>query len=709
LRSDERIVDKQYEAWNRALTEEYFPPGRAGRLAYLPVDDDELKATAVAYGLCEEGQAVNEFVAAARRELGHRGFARFAAQLAGWRRVRETPPYIGGLALCVFAASRMDTEASSGIASHNYYTQLNRLIGQSDHAGQPRGFDALPAVWEDLARWLADDCAGERGTSTIRTVSHHRFVGYPLSQCLLRAVDRRRLPDFFKAAGLAPDSEISAARVFSLLRAWAAQPACGLSAQARAAIAGAWDTDLAEIAETVERELRAWDGELRDARGRRRAPIHLLVIPRGRRPTVVTLIARRPEGFEPGRWDIDGSPGHAELAAHPASGWFQPLDLQLTSKILDSGIQLVRDDLALTLDPADAIPCRQADIEIGGYLSQPAAVMWEPHLAVVRRSAADALTGYLAGYVEGGSPRLQRQPSNLPGEWAIIHDFRFTRVPREPPVRFARFAPRLLSTTTFEGGLSIGPRELSPPIYLTGGEPDVNISADPDRSLAVTLDGEAQELTGGALQLALSSMGLEPGEHELVADVTRRFSTVTSFGEIDPVGAGSLGHRLSRHKDYLPDTIAAEPLPPAGPPRGVIKLTGALVSGSPADLPLGDRRPVLARAGKTRYAVIGAEGHEIAVPRQTTAPGWLVPLGLDHVFQFIEIHASFAPQWLLTESGDGTRAAQALTDHPVPPAPAGATASGWARVIGEWASATPGGEQADAWAAYVAAAGAAAA
>lgn len=64
-------MHERYSAWNRALIEEYFPPiGNKGRLAYLPVDDDELRALASDYQLCSPDAAVAEFVAAVKAALG---------------------------------------------------------------------------------------------------------------------------------------------------------------------------------------------------------------------------------------------------------------------------------------------------------------------------------------------------------------------------------------------------------------------------------------------------------------------------------------------------------------------------------------------------------------------------------------------------------------------------------------------------------------
>jgi hypothetical protein len=692
-------MNERYEAWNRALVDEYFPEGGRGQLAYLPIDDDELHAMAEPYGLCKPAEAVNDFVAMIRAELAARNdsFVRFSAGVKGWRRVRDDPPYIAGLAFCVLAASRMETDQAAGVASHNYYTQLNRLLGRNDRAGAPRGFETLDDAWQDLAIWLDRDCAGSRGSSTIRTRKMAgKHVGYPLSQCLLRACDRRRLPDFFRSAGLQPTTKISSSRLFTLLRAWAAQPSCGLTARARNAIANAEDIDVHEIAETVARELAVWDGELRDARGRRRAGIHLLVIPR-RRGTVVKLLARRPEGFPDGSWMLERSPHSVELQPNLASNdWYAPLDLDISKKVLDSGLRLVHGDVALTFEPASAIPCRQATPEIGGYISQPQATMWEPHIAIVRRPQVPDLKAYLGHHVER-PVEMHPSGSNLPAEWAITQEFQFIRPSVAAPAEFSRLAPRLIATTAFEGGLP-----LSSAVYLTKGEPDVHVAVEPGATMSVQLDGVEQHLDAGALNLELSAMRLPPGRHTFVADITRSFSTVETFGDACPPESGTLGHRLSRHRSYHPETASAERLG-RDPSPGDVHLAGAVASGAAADLPLGDRRPHLFRAGARRYALIGAVPGQVARPAGTLAPSWLRAVGLGDFFQFIEIHADFDPAWLLVEGSTGARNARMLSAVP-PAAQRLEGAITWASLISQWEGTTAEEGAQEAWARYVEAA-----
>jgi hypothetical protein len=516
-----------------------------------------------------------------------------------------------------------------------------------------------------------------------------------MSQALLRASDRRRLPDFYRSAGLEPGSEVSAERVFSLLRAWAALPSCGLTPRARSTIASAEDIDRHEIAETVLRELRAWDGDLRDARGRRRAPIHLLVIPR-RRGTIVRLIARQPDGFPDGSWAAEGAARELTLAPHPtADGWFAPLDTAVSAAILENGYRLTQGDLALSFEPADAVPCRQAAAEIGGYISQPQATMFDPHLAMVRRALTPRLKEYVGRY--GDVPlEIRPSPPGFPAAWALTGEFRFVGRPDSAPAEFGRLAPRLVATTSFSGGLP-----LSPGVYLSGGEPDVNIATEEGSPLVPELDGVAHPLAGGALTLRLSEMKLAPGEHELRADVTRRFSTRTTLGDREPPAAGSLGFKLSRHRDYRPQSTLAQPLE-GEPPAGWIHISGAVATADSGDLPLPDRRPVLARSGALRYALLGARG-EVARPSAHTAPAWLRPLGLADAFQFVDIKPEFEPVWLLRESPRLAREVVPLHPDPPPPSLSGAPPLEWAEAVAQWKDASVPEPARGRWAGYVAA------
>jgi hypothetical protein len=477
-----------------------------------------------------------------------------------------------------------------------------------------------------------------------------------------------------------------------LLAAWAAQPSCGLTARAVRAISQAKDVDRLEIAETVLRELRAWDGELRDARGRRRGRIHLLVIQRAR-GTVVRFLPARPIGFPEQDWTL-GEGGQAiSLEPHVSSeNWFQPLELRVSSTFLRDGLRLVSGNFALTFDPASAIPCRQA-VDIGGYVSQPEATLWEPHIAVVQRPFAERLFSELRPHCEG-SLTVHPSETNLPREWVVTREFRFEQIPAGLSPEFARLAPRIVATTALDGGL-----KLQRGIYLSGGEPDAFIASDADPEMTVELDGVRQRLRKGLLRLPLSEMGLGPGEHHLKADVTRTFTTIDTFGDVTPPEAGALGHLFVRQKNYKPESAEPGPVPTELRP-GQIVLAGAAFRGTTSDLPAHTKHPLLTRSGGREYAAIGSRPGEVARPLTTRAPRWLRTAGLGEFFQFIEISPDFSPVWLLREGSDGTRSASLLDFRTPELIPAD---SDVARLVLRWRAAKVPQADKEAWDEYVAA------
>ena len=139
-----------------------------------------------------------------------------------WRNggAADEPPYVAVLALCVLAGSRMAADPSAGIAAHAYYPHLNRLLGRDDRAGQPGWFVSSGRLWERPQLLAGERPRGSYGLACASTHPHFRYIGWPLSQCLLRAADRHRLPDFFRSAGLEPGTEIETRQLWTLFADW---------------------------------------------------------------------------------------------------------------------------------------------------------------------------------------------------------------------------------------------------------------------------------------------------------------------------------------------------------------------------------------------------------------------------------------------------------------------------------------------------------
>jgi hypothetical protein len=193
-------------------------------------------------------------------------------------------------------------------------------------------------------------------------------------------------------------------------------------------------------------------------------------------------------------------------------------------------------------------------------------------------------------------------------------------------------------------------------------------------------------------------MELSPGPHRLKAEVTRTFSTTESMGDVTPPGAGGLGHPFSRHGGFRPQS--GEAVEAAREVRkGFVTVSGAEVLGDPEDLPLGDRRPHLLRAGGRRYVLIGKSPNEVVFQAGKSPPAWLHHVGLGDVVQFVDVESTFVPAWALIE--DSTRALSIRAMTPGPPVgDATQISQQWIDSISEWREARVTGDV-DGWAAYV--------
>lgn len=185
-----------YMRWNDAIADWFFSEDKAGQPAFLSVDDTSLQQLAASAGFSVE-DAVHDFVSAIRAlaipdqiMLGMYGYG------DKWhnRPTKEPPRFIAGLGLCVLAATRMAADSERGVSASNYYRHLNELLGREPAAGKPEGFEHMPFVWECLDEWLRM-WKGQRGVATARQMGP-RFIGWPISQALVRRADARDFRSF---------------------------------------------------------------------------------------------------------------------------------------------------------------------------------------------------------------------------------------------------------------------------------------------------------------------------------------------------------------------------------------------------------------------------------------------------------------------------------------------------------------------------------
>ena len=646
-------MNTNYEAWNLALADHFFRSDCAGRPVYLSVDDEELAEFGGRLGI-EKQQAVESLVTAIRREFSSSPsyglYAEFFKATREWRRAGAIgpPPYLALHALAVLAGSRMARESSAGVASHNYYARYNELIGRPADSGQPPGFDDLGRLWEDLHHWLQEDRQERLGQSTVRRHPTLAHIGYPISQCLLREADRRRLTEFFRAIGLEPGDEISASELFTYLRNWT-HAGCGLSTPAIEVIQGAADSVADEIAEIVKGEFTAWQGELLDERGRRRAEIALVLeVKQGGHWIKADFWPQCPQGF-PAELDVRLRSGDWIDLRSVSSDWYGPLTADVRSRDLDNGLMLEADEFSFAYQPAKVVPLRESE-DLGRWVSVRQVRATEPHCVVAHAAILGDVRRFLDEHAEPGWRELPGN-GNLPEGWRVLTGVRVSShaSPEEPYLH--PLAPRFGTTSRFEGGLQIASRQ-----YLEGGEPDLWVVVAEGDQLAIEIDGEPLALDERIMHLRLSELNLGTGEHRVqIGGLTRRFTTFTGFPAVDPSGTGTLGHTLRRGKGYVPLAAEPQPFPPGEQPGGTARVSGASAQAKSRDLPEPLAPPILLPAGFESYTVIGRVPGEVFEPVPPGKPAWLRTVGLGEQFQYFDQPCAFDAQWLIAEGRSGTQ------------------------------------------------------
>jgi hypothetical protein len=571
------------QALTAALLEELLPAGRDGHTVLLGCDDQALRSA------CRRAGAAGDPTTVLRSALAEIAPLTLAGGLRGaLNALREPPADLAVLCACVLAASRM--RADDQHATQAYYARLAELLGLPVHDPWPgvAGFERVPGRFAALAQWLERDQHGRRGRLALPSDPHPSLVGVPISQVLLRRVDRDRLGVLF-------DRYQGALRIgrdpLRLLRASSLRHE--LTAPAQRLL------ERPEMHEPLRAALlaayQAWDGTVVDARGRRsRAGALRLGLSPGRMTLNVSLPALE------AAVDVHDPDGH-ELRL-PA--W--PEELTLPARCLahaaDGPVLLSgRDGPRVRALPGPLMLFDTA--ETGFWLTGTAG-----ERPVIVLTCDPELVARDWGARRANVP--------LPAGWALICDVTRDELPAElrDPVGEE---PALDGPVTLVGGLRLeaGAWLIDHPPALVGdlGEPVPVDLIEPDgrrRQLGELVPEEP---------FALDAIAAREGTHTI--EVAGQAFQVELASRGLRVGVGALSHyprepRLAFAGAADPDTAA-----PWGPPAGAV--CGAAVDGvgDPAWQP-----PVTVRAQGLVYAI--RRDGTVTAHSQGPAPYWARQAGL---------------------------------------------------------------------------------
>lgn len=139
-----------------------------------------------------------------------------------WLRTQRNgpPPFIALLMALSLAAERM--RADGQFSSTNYYQRLYSLLDIRDHFLRSRftqNGKSTVAMWRIWNQYLAENDF-LLGRPTAQQANSWRYVGFALSQALVRDAERECFPHLYAQNTLLPSDEISQAEMLLMLDEW---------------------------------------------------------------------------------------------------------------------------------------------------------------------------------------------------------------------------------------------------------------------------------------------------------------------------------------------------------------------------------------------------------------------------------------------------------------------------------------------------------
>ena len=604
----------RYELWNKAVFEFFFNQQMSNQLVYIDVDDSVIES--LAPDDTAKSSPEQDFTWAIKNTLGPLGINHLAphfVRMESWKAegARTAPPFLGLLASFCLAAQRMQSDGA--ISSSNYYARLAHiLLGPSyqpnEKQGIQKGFSRAHVLWEALDAWLWDK-AGDLGLPTAQPMSGLVHVGYPISQSLFRAQDRRKLVEFFWSSGLYPGQQVSPPDIERLLEFWVTRSNLSSAAKTR------WRNRSArrKMSEIVSLELSTWDGALPDRESSPEsmvtAPIALQVRAVGgpRRRLDWDVVFRVPselpeityEGVSDERsLPFTGEPCQSVTVTHGLSSqWSDPIPDVSIGDFLVRQVELVEREgrNKVRWQPRKVLALGWDD-ELKVYRSLPHLEFAKRGMVIAFESVTPTVERLLSGADLGGMTRVP-DSMGVPQGWAVFDNVQLSRVPDTgEDIDLSPLVPEITSTVEWVGGIAFPGRKqwLSsrlPVISANSIDEVEEIRAAVDIKSAFNHRAESPVkptslVAGNALDLDLSGWDLPDGVYSLVVsghhssnggrqfDLARQSFEIRSPDSMFSPATAPLGY--CSNSSRWPLSAAAIGNDDNGPPtRGVVR--GAVI------------------------------------------------------------------------------------------------------------------------------------
>jgi len=411
-----------------------------------------------------------------------------------WRRERtrsgydpelDPPPSIPLLAVFARAAEVMGKDKELG--KNNYYGRLDAIlqVPPSERGRLHASFMTYSEpLWSNLNLWL-EDLEGERGLPTARAIGH-RYVGLPMSQALLRAVDREKFAHLFDDLDLTPGQIVDPEDMVSYLDAWLKDGTIGAKG-GLTHLQRIWKTKAGKqvLSQAAATELQLWDGVLpAGAKPKNRAPLVLARLTRagglGKERLSLAVALRRSEQHELNTalsWTIESAPdlNAPHVRFEPLTDRYlapdRPLESLDASSLLDGALVLGRadTDVQLIRHPRPLVVLLSLDGQGSTYIEVSSAQLGLLHLVLVNESAINPAGHSILG--PGGPKSIEKvldqiaQPGfvrltseqlpGLPDGWAAYKNVVIVSTLEKPNLLLAPLQATQSRVLSVTGGLRV--------------------------------------------------------------------------------------------------------------------------------------------------------------------------------------------------------------------------------------------------------------
>jgi len=488
----------RYERWNAAIASVVYSPERAGQPVYLDCEESVLE---VIQGLAEPGSD-NPAAMLLETVKDTLQFERGpAAVLKGhmdrldrWHRgsMLEEPPALGFLAMLSLVAENM--RHTEDMRAYNFYGRLAELLhlspNQRDefvtaYRDRRHGHAASAELWGSLNDWL-EMMEGSRGLPTAKAIGHDH-IGLPLSQALVRQVDRDRFSDLFVSQGLVPGSALPDSEMSMLIDEWMTRVPCPAT-NTLERIWSSHSTARTAIAEIACQILEAWDGSTPE--GSASGAVEREIDSVRLKAAVRSFPSRRIElsMVAPGRalsdseevevLDLDNHVIDIVEMVPLASGW---LGVSASSVIdpvsfLEGHVRLRRAGQEQTLRrrARRLVPLRRDDL-LQAYIECERVQLGEESIVLSHKGIAAKVASFLERVARPGF-RQVGDLLGLPADWILFEGVQIlSSAERDPLVDLGVLQPRAQSQVVLQGGLRL-PGHLRK--WLSARPPELRVSAE---------------------------------------------------------------------------------------------------------------------------------------------------------------------------------------------------------------------------------------